>query len=56
MVETQWLLDTLKVSPHDFNVIIEQWPQEKEKVDEVAAIEHAWVTEGVNYLRQFIPN
>jgi len=56
MVETQWLLDHLKVSPYDFNVIIELWPPEQATVDETAALEQAWLEESVPYLRKYIKN
>jgi 3-oxoisoapionate decarboxylase len=56
MVETQWLLDTLKASPYDFNVIIELWPPEQETVDATAVMEQAWAVESVAYLRKFIKN
>ena len=54
MVDTQWLLDTLKSSPYDFNVIIELWPPEQDTLDETIALERAWLNESVAYLRQFI--
>lgn len=54
MVETKWLLDTLKSSPYDFNVIIELWPPEQDTLDETIALERAWLNESVPYLRQFI--
>jgi len=54
MVETEWLLDQLKASPHPFNVIIEHWPPEQSSIDETAALEQAWADESVPYLRRFI--
>lgn len=54
MVETEWLLETLKASPFDFNVIVELWPSEQASVDETAALERAWAMESVAYLRRFI--
>ena len=51
---TAWLLDELRASPYNFNVIIESWPNEQPTVDETAAIEHRWAEEGVAYLRRFI--
>jgi sugar phosphate isomerase/epimerase len=56
MVEFDWLLETLKVSPYDFNVIIELWTPEQTTVDQTADLEQAWAVESVSYLRQHIPN
>jgi len=53
-VETAWLLDVLKASPYDFNVIIELWPPEQPTIEECIALEQAWSVESVPYLRQFI--
>ncbi|MBE0696497.1 MAG: sugar phosphate isomerase/epimerase [Anaerolineaceae bacterium] len=55
MVETGWLLDTLKTSPYDFNVIIELWVPEQDTLDETIALEQAWAVESVSYLRRFMP-
>ena len=54
MVETEWLLEELKVSPYDFNVIIELWPPEQATIDETAALEQAWAEASVQYMRRFI--
>ena len=54
MVETQWLFDTLKTSPYDFNVILELWTPEQKSVDASAELEKRWAVESVRYLRQFI--
>jgi sugar phosphate isomerase/epimerase len=54
MVETSWLLETLKASPYDFNVIIELWPPEQPALEETIALEQAWAVESVAYLRQFL--
>ena len=56
MVETEWLLDTLKSSPHDFNVMIELWPPEQETLEKTVALEQAWAVESVPYLRRYIVN
>jgi 3-oxoisoapionate decarboxylase len=56
MVETDWLLNELRRSAYDFNVIIESWPQEQTSVDETAAIEKEWAQESVAYLRRYIQN
>jgi 3-oxoisoapionate decarboxylase len=55
MVETEWLFDTLKASPYDFNVIIELWPPEQDTLEETITLEQDWATESVSYLRQYIP-
>ena len=54
MVETGWLLEVLKASPYDFNVIIELWPPEQETLEKTIALEQAWAQQSVTYLRQFI--
>ena len=54
LVETEWLLNELKASPYDFNVIIELWPPEQEKLQDTINLEQAWAIESVAYLRQFI--
>jgi sugar phosphate isomerase/epimerase len=56
MVDAGWLLQTLRDSPYDFNVIIEQWPTEQPDVDTTAALEHEWLPQGVAFLRRFISN
>ena len=54
MVDTRWLLDELKVSPYDFNVIIELWPPEQPQLEDTIRLEQQWAEESVPYLRQFI--
>ena len=54
MVETRWLLDELKVSPYDFDVIIELWPPEQSQLEDTIKLEQQWAEESVTYLRQFI--
>jgi sugar phosphate isomerase/epimerase len=54
LVETEWLLNELKASPYDFNVIIELWPPEQEKLQDTIDLEQAWAIESVPYLRKFI--
>ncbi len=54
MVETAWLLEQLKASRHDFNVILELWPPEQETLEQTIALEEAWAEESVTYLRRFI--
>jgi sugar phosphate isomerase/epimerase len=56
MVDAPWLLQTLRASPYDFNVIIEQWPAEQETVDATAALEYAWLPQGIEFLRRYIPD
>lgn len=55
MVQTGWLLETLKASPYDFNVIVELWPPEQETLEKTIALEQAWAQQSLTYLRQFIP-
>jgi 3-oxoisoapionate decarboxylase len=54
MVDTRWLLDELKQSPYDFNVIIELWPPEQPQLEDNIRMEQEWAEESVLYLRQFI--
>jgi 3-oxoisoapionate decarboxylase len=54
MVETEWLLNTLKESPYEFNVIIELWPPEQDTLEATIALEKAWAVESVSYLRRYI--
>jgi sugar phosphate isomerase/epimerase len=54
MVETAWLLQTLKSSPYDFNVIVELWPPEQPTLKDTIALEQQWAEASVPYLRQYI--
>jgi sugar phosphate isomerase/epimerase len=54
MVETEWLLETLKASPYDYNVIIELWPPELPDLNDTIALEQQWAVESVSYLRKYI--
>jgi sugar phosphate isomerase/epimerase len=54
MVETEWLFDTLKASPYDYNVIIELWPPEQPDLEDTIALEQQWAIESTHYLRKFI--
>jgi sugar phosphate isomerase/epimerase len=54
MVETEWLFDTLKASPYDFNVIIELWPPEQPNLEDTVILEQQWAEESVSYLRKYI--
>ena len=54
LVQTGWLLDELRASQHDFNVIIELWPPEQASIDETTALEQDWAVESVQFLRQYI--
>ncbi|MGD0003607.1 MAG: TIM barrel protein [Anaerolineaceae bacterium] len=54
MVDTRWLLEAIKISPYDFNVIIELWPPEQPHLEDTIRLEQQWAEESVHYLRQFI--
>jgi sugar phosphate isomerase/epimerase len=54
MVETGWLLQTLKNSPYGFNVIIELWPPEQPDLEDTIAMEQQWAVASVPYLRKYI--
>lgn len=54
LVETEWLLDALKLSPYDFNVIIELWPPEQPDLARTISLEQQWAVESVSFLRKYI--
>ena len=54
MVETEWLFETLKASPCDYNVIIELWPPELPELEDTITLEQQWAMESVSYLRKYI--
>lgn len=54
MVDTDWLLQELKASPYDFNVLVELWPPEQETIAATVALEQAWALESLAYLRRYI--
>jgi sugar phosphate isomerase/epimerase len=54
LVEADWLLDQLRASPYDFNVIIELWPPEQDTLEHTIALEQAWAVESVSNLRRFV--
>ena len=54
MVEPEWLFETLKASPYDYNVIIELWPPEQPDLEGTIALEQQWAMESVSYLRKYI--
>lgn len=51
LLEPAWLFDALKVSPYDFNIIIELWPPERDSLEETIALEQQWAEESVSFLR-----
>jgi len=53
-LDTPWLLETLKASRYDFNVILELWPPEQKTLPETIALEQAWAKESISYLRQYV--
>ena len=53
-LDTPWLLETLKASHYDFNVILELWPPEQKTLPETIALEQAWAEESISYLRQYV--
>lgn len=54
MVEIEWLLETLRASPYDFNVLIELWTPEQPTLEETIALEQQWAVESVAFLRKHI--
>jgi sugar phosphate isomerase/epimerase len=53
-IEPEWLFDKLKVSPYNYNVIIELWPPEQKTLEDTIALEQNWVKESVSFLRKYI--
>ena len=53
-LETGWLLEQLKASPYDFNVILELWPPEQPELADTVLLEQRWAVESIRYLRQHI--
>jgi sugar phosphate isomerase/epimerase len=54
MVEPDWLFNTLKASPYDFNVIVELWPPEQPNLEDTIALEQQWALESVPFLRKYV--
>ncbi len=54
LVEIEWLFETLKASPYDYNVIIELWPPELPDLEDTITLEQQWAMESVSYLRKYI--
>ena len=55
-VDIPWLMDTLKASKYDFNVIIELWPPEQSTLEETIALEQAWAVQSVSAMRAYVKN
>lgn len=53
-LDIEWLLNELKASRYDFNVIIELWPPEQPDLADTIALEHAWAAESIPYMRRYI--
>jgi len=53
-VDPVWLRETLKASPHDYNVVLEQWPIEHPALEETIRIEQSWAPESIVFLRKHI--
>jgi sugar phosphate isomerase/epimerase len=53
-IEPEWLFDELKVSPYNYNVIIELWPPEQDTLEETIALEQDWARDSVAFLRRYI--
>ena len=49
-----WMLDAVKASHYDPDVIIELWPPELENMAERVAVEQAWAEQSVAYMRQLV--
>jgi sugar phosphate isomerase/epimerase len=53
-LDIPWLLNTCKQSKHDFNVIVELWPPERENLQKTIELEHAWAAESVKFMRGYV--
>ncbi len=54
MIDTPWLLEQLKASRYDYNIIIELWPPEQPTLEDAIRLEQQWAEESVRYLRGFV--
>jgi len=54
LVEAGWLLETLKASPYDFNVICELWPPEQTTLEDTIQLEQQWAAQSIPFLLQHI--
>jgi sugar phosphate isomerase/epimerase len=54
LLDSGWLFDALKVSPYDYNVIVELWPTEQDTIEATVALEQQWAIESVKFLRSYI--
>jgi sugar phosphate isomerase/epimerase len=54
LLEPEWLFEALKVSPYDYNVIIELWPAEQETLEDTISLEQQWAEESVQFLRKYV--
>jgi 3-oxoisoapionate decarboxylase len=54
MVELPWLMETLRASPYDFNVLIELWPPEQETLEKTILLEQEWLEESISFMRSYI--
>lgn len=55
-LDIPWLLETLRGAGVSPNVILELWPPEQRSLAATIALEHAWASESIQYLRQYIPD
>lgn len=53
-LDIPWLMDTLKESRYDFNVIVELWPPEQETLERTVALEQSWAEESIQYMRNYL--
>jgi sugar phosphate isomerase/epimerase len=53
-LDVPWLLDVVKTSRYDFNVIVELWPPEQRALQETIDLEQAWAKESIPYVRQYV--
>lgn len=55
-VDVDELISRLRAMGSDISVILEQWPPERETVEETIAIEKDWASRGIRYLHSIVNN
>lgn len=54
MVDVKAVLDIIKGSNRDPNILLEQWMERKDSVEETLREEERWLTEGLKFLRSIM--
>ena len=54
MLNLSWILDKMKQSKHDVNVILEQWTPFGDNIKSTIEKEENWAKESIKYMREYI--